>query len=295
MKTNTKSFIKTNRRDLKLVCLIAGMYYLSTIVHSQVKDTIYLWPDIVSGENEAKQAPLQTNNTKGGVIRLTQVTNPALLVFEPEKQNHSGKGIIICPGGGYRILAIDKEGYEIAEWLNEHGYTAFVLQYRVPNKQLEALNDLQQAIRIVRSCAAEYGLSPNKLGVLGFSAGGNLCARAACMFSCDTSHNYDSLDKVSSHPNFAMLIYPAYLDKGKNRSIAPELHINYETAPFFIFGTADDHHGNSSLVMASALRDHNVPFELHVFPQGGHGYGKRSGNIAAETWPSLALKWLEER
>ena len=286
---------KQSSVSFKIFFLTILTLFFFSIIQAQTRDTIYLWNNKVPGEEEAKHMPVQTNNTKGNVIRLTDITNPALVVFEPEKQNNSGVGIIICPGGGYNILAIDKEGYEIAEWLNNIGFTAFVLQYRVPNKQQGALNDIQRAIRIIRSNSLKYNLNPEKIGVLGFSAGGSLCARAATGFTNDTYEKLDSIDTLSSRPNFAMLIYPAYLDKGANRSITPELKITKETPPFFIFGTTDDTYGNSSLVMTTALRDNKIPVELHLLPKGGHGYGLRPGNKAAETWPNLAKIWLEER
>lgn len=269
------------------------MFFFISISQAQIKDTIYLWPNKVPGEIEAKHAPVQTGNTKRNVTRLTDVTNPALMVFEPAKQNDLGIGVIVCPGGAYNILAIDLEGYEIAQWLNNLGITAFVLQYRVPNKQVGALNDIQRAIRVVRSNSVKYNLNSRKIGVLGFSAGGSLCARASTNFTSDTYERKDSIDTLSSRPDFSMLIYPAYLDKGENRSITPELKITKETPPFFIFGTADDFYGNSGLVMATALRDHKIPVELHLLSKGGHGYGKRPGNTAAETWPNLAWEWLK--
>lgn len=278
---------------MRLTFLIIVILIYASIIHAQSKDTIYLWSDKVPGENEVKHAPIKMDNAKGNVIRLTDVTNPALIVFEPEVPNNTGVGIIICPGGGYSILAIDKEGYEVAEWLNKLGYVAFVLQYRVPNKQEGALNDIQRAIRIIRNKTDKYNLNPNRIGVMGFSAGGSLCARSSTGFNKNTYKNRDQFDTFSCRPNFSMLIYPAYLDKGENRSITPELEINNRTPPFFIFGTADDKYGNSSLVMTTALRDKHIPVELHFLNKGGHGYGLRTGNIAAETWPHLAENWLK--
>ena len=261
---------------------------------AQTRDTLYLWPDKVPGELKAKQAAVVSENSSGNVIRLAEVTNPSLVVFEPAKPNHSGVGIIVCPGGGYNILAVDKEGYEIAEWLNTLGYTAFVLQYRVPKKQKGALNDAQRAVRLVRSKAYEYNLYPERIGMIGFSAGASLCARTATQFKLDSYAKTDVIDEFSCRPNFSMFIYPAYLDKGENRSLTPELTISESTPPFFLFGTADDKYGNSSLVMTSALRDKKIPVELHVLAKGGHGYGLRKGNIAGETWPALAEKWLSK-
>ena len=284
-----------NLEILRLCFFLIAMLSLSSVIHAQAGNTIYLWPNEVPGGKEAKHAPIQTGNTQGNVIRLTDITNPAFIVFEPVKQNNSGAGIIICPGGGYSILSIDKEGTEIAEWFNELGYVAFVLQYRVPKKELGALNDIQRAIRIVRVQSEKYNLDTDRIGVMGFSAGGSLCARASTLFTEDSYPKADDIDNLSCRPDFSMLIYPAYLDRGNNRSLTPELEISDKTPPFFIFGTSDDSHGNSSLVMTTSLRDNNIPVELHLLAKGGHGYGLRSGNIAAETWPALAKNWLERK
>ncbi len=267
---------------------------LSTIMSAQKTEIIYLWPDKIPGQVEEKHEPIESNDTSRNVTRLKSVTNPALIVYKPTASMNNGTGIIVCPGGGYGILAIDLEGYEIAEWLSSLGYTAFVLQYRVPNKRAGALNDVQRAMRLVRSNADTWNLDPEKLGILGFSAGGSLSARASTNYNIKTYQPLDDIDKISCKPNFAVLIYPAYLDKGENRSLTPELTIDSDTPPMFIFGTADDSHGNSALVMSTALRDHNIPVELHFLPTGGHGYGLRAGNIAAETWPSLAENWLNK-
>jgi acetyl esterase/lipase len=168
------------------------------------------------------------------------------------------------------------------------------LEYRVPQNPLGALNDIQRAIRVVRGKANEYDLHPDKIGVMGFSAGGSLCARASTQFVKASYGPTDTIDRLSCRPDFSMLIFPAYLDKGDNRSLTPELTISETTPPFFIFGAADDKHANSSLVMATALRDNKVPVELHLLSNGGHGYGLRTGNVAAETWPVLAKKWLRQ-
>lgn len=282
-------------QNIRLIFQTIVFLLFTTILQAQTNNLIYLWPDKVPNERMEKQLPVQTDNTSGNVTRITDVTNPALVAFKPEKSNDLGVGILICPGGGYNILAIDKEGYEIAEWLNKLGYTAFVLQYRVPNNQLGALNDIQRAIRVVRNNAKNYNLNAEKIGLIGFSAGGSLCARASTRFTIDSYPKTDAIDQLSCKPNFSMLIYPAYLDKGKDRSITPELVLSNNIPPFFIFGTADDPYGNSSLVFTQALRDNGTPVELHLLPKGGHGYGIRLGNIAAETWPNLAKKWLLER
>ncbi|MEO9513490.1 MAG: alpha/beta hydrolase [Flavobacteriaceae bacterium] len=264
-----------------------------TGIKGQNKERIYLWPNEVPNEKEAKHAPKQLDNTSGNVIRITDVSNPELLVYEPKTAKSLGIGVIVCPGGGYNILAIDKEGYEIAEWLASLGYTAFVLSYRVPNNEKGALNDIQRAIRVVRTNAEKYHLHQKKIGAIGFSAGGSLCARASTNYMVESYIKIDKMDNVSSRPDFSMLIYPAYLDNGKNNSISPELNLSIDIPPFFIFGTIDDPYGNSPLVMSKALRDNNKSVELHMLPIGGHGYGLRKGNPAAETWPILAQQWMQ--
>lgn len=277
-----------------------GMRYITLLVFlgsvnfgfSQYATQISLWPSEVPGEETPKAKPVVQIDQKGVIERLLVVTNPMLEVYQPPKPN--GSAILIFPGGGYNRLAIKKEGYEIAEWLSKLGYTAFVLQYRVPDKQEGALMDAQRAIRIVRAKAKAYNINPDKIGVLGFSAGGSLAARAATRYVDQTYPLVDEMDSLSSKPNFSVLIYPAYLDQGENNSITPELKVTEETAPMFLFVAADDTHANSSLVMTQELRAKNVLVELHVVPKGQHGYGMRKGNPAAETWPTLVESWLKK-
>ena len=267
-------------------------FLLSFNAYSQKKDLLYLWPGKVPGEPKAKQKPSIDTTRKDGVLRYSEITNPAIEVWLPDPKVSKGAGIIICPGGAYRILAYDKEGTEIAAWLNKLGYAAFVLSYRVPDKQLGALQDAQRAIRIVRSNSSKWKIDPGKIGIMGFSAGGSLSARASILFNDRTYLPVDKSDSTSCQPNFALLIYPAYLDQGANRSLTPELKITKRTPPMFIFQAADDALANSALVMAQALRDNKISVELHLYPVGGHGYGMRPGNSSAEKWPGLAEKWL---
>lgn len=278
---------------MKKSLVLVAFAIVSFCSFGQNPEPVYLWPDKVPGETESKHDPVQTPNKDGNVIRLTDVTNPAFLVFKPANDKNNGAGVIICPGGAYNILSFDKEGTEIAAWLTNQGFTAFVLLYRVPKKQEGALMDIQRAIRLIRNNETDYGLQPNKLGVMGFSAGGSLSARAATLSAKKTYTPVDKADSVSCRPDFALLIYPAYLDLGTNRALTPELTVNQSTPPIFIFATADDNYSNSALVMTTALRDAKLPVELHFLAKGGHGYGLRTGNIAGETWPKLAEIWLK--
>jgi acetyl esterase/lipase len=275
---------------VKKLILFLVLAVFSPRVFGQQREVIELWPKQVPNEPLPKRAPVVSDYREGDVTRIAEVTNPVLEVYRAKKPN--GQGVIICPGGGYNILAIDKEGYEVAEWLNGLGITAFVLQYRVPQKQAGALQDVQRAIRLVRDQCRKYGLHPEKIGVLGFSAGGSLAARASTKYNDKTYELLDKADRGSARPDFTLLIYAAYLDQGPGRTLTPELAISEETPLMFIFATADDRHANSSLVMTQSLMDIKVPVELHIMPEGGHGYGLRKGKEAAEAWPALAEKWL---
>ncbi len=276
----------------KLQILALGCCIFCFSAYTQTTEQIYLWPGEVPGEIGEKSEPVLAPDRGDKVLRIAEVTNPMLEVFRPERGTNNGSGLIVCPGGGYHYLAVDKEGYEIAKWLTGLGYTAFVLQYRVPDKYESALNDIQRAIRVVRSRATEWRLNPDKLGVIGFSAGASLSARAGTAFDTDSYPGVDEMDDVSCRPDFALLIYAGLMDKGENKSLSPDIIIKSDTPPMFIFGTADDTHANSNLVMARALREAGIPVELHLMPEGGHGYGLRKGNVAAETWPVLARAWL---
>jgi acetyl esterase/lipase len=272
--------------------LIILLTLISTTCPSQQKELLYLWPDKVPGETKGKQKPVIDTTRKDGVLRYSEVTNPAIEIWLADPKTSNGAAVIVCPGGAYVRLSYDKEGTEIASWLNKNGISAFVLSYRIPNKREGALQDVQRAIRTVSGNALKWNIDAEKIGIMGFSAGGSLSARASTLFNLRSYTPVDNIDSLSCRPSFTMLIYPAYLDQGENRTLTPELNLSKNTPPIFIFQTADDTYGNSSLVMASALRDAKLAVELHILPKGGHGYGMRPGNPAAETWPRLAEKWL---
>jgi len=270
----------------KITLLFVAFLFFFNFVFAQSIDTLYLWPGEVPNSTLPKKAAVISENNSGNVNRIAEVTNPLLVVYQPEKKSID-VSVIICPGGAYQILAIDKEGYEIAQWLNELGISAYVLQYRVPDNRAGALQDVQRAIRMVR----KQNLA-GQVGVMGFSAGGSLSARATTLSHLQTYTPVDAIDQLSAKPDFGALIYPAYLDLGENRSLTPEITITENTPTLFIFATADDSYSNSALVMTTAMRDHKHPVELHFLAKGGHGYGLRPGNSAGETWPALMEKWL---
>lgn len=246
-----------------------------------------IWPDKRPAEVVLKEGKMKQTMGEDDILRIQQMPVPTLQKF-PVVKSPKGKVVIVCPGGGYQILAVNHEGTEIAQWLNALGYTAYVLRYRVPDNREGALQDVQRAIRIAR---AE---NPGKqVGVMGFSAGASLTARAATRFQSPSYTATDETDTQSARPDFAALIYPAYMDEGEHHTLTPELTITEQTPPFFVFQTADDHYGNSALVISQALRNHKIPVQLHIYEKGGHGYGLRANLAeAASKWPKLMEEWL---
>lgn len=255
---------------------------------SQVSDTIFLWT------NRALVNPKGNPSVKKDDYEgIFQVTDPLMLVFRPKASADRKVAAIVCPGGGFTHLSIAKEGYEIATWLNSLGITAFVLEYSVPDKRAQAFQDIQRAVKIVRSRSGEWGLNPQKLGVIGFSAGGGLCARVSCIPEKMAYEPVDAADSVSCIPNFALLIYSGGLGREADSGLPTELSFGKGTPPMFVFGTADDMVTNyGSLYLTKELYRSKVPVELHILPEGGHGYGLRTGNVAGRFWPALAERWL---
>lgn len=262
---------------------------------SQNEEVIHLWPGNVPGEVEEKHPAKPAPTAKNGILLVTDVTDPIVTVFKPAPQRNLGIGIVICPGGGNKFLSTITEGEEVAKWFVDKGFTAFVLQYRVPDKRAGALQDLLRALRVIRSNAAKWMLDTNKLGVMGFSAGGNLSARAGAEFNQETYTPVDKADTLSCRPDFAVLIYPGSLSNGPEHILIQELKqaINKNTSPSFLFVANDDPIG-IPLSYAYALRDAKVPMELHVVSKGGHGFGLRRGNGIPWEWPELAEKWIKQ-
>jgi acetyl esterase/lipase len=264
-----------------------------------------LWPHEAPGEKgdigTEVDTTKPTDNQVGGrrLIRLGKVSEPTLTVYSPPKEKDTGAAVIVCPGGGYSILALDLEGSEVCEWLNTIGVTGVLLKYRVPKrvgleKHTAALQDAQRAVGVIRSRASDLGLDAKRIGILGFSAGGHLAAAASTNYETRTYPKVDAADEVSSRPDFTLLIYPAYLTvKDQNDKIAPELPVNGQTPPTFIVMTQDDGIRVETAVFYSlALKNAKVPCEMHIYAKGGHGYGLRPSENAVTTWPTRAAEWL---
>ena len=226
----------------------------------------------------------------GGVLRLTGVSEPTLTIFRATGVSSRTPAVIVCPGGGYKILAMNKEGSDIATWLNSLGITAFVLKYRVPDNRDGALQDIERAVRVVRSRQTEWNLDATKLGVMGFSAGGHLCAHLSTTYDRPAYAAIDDVDKQSSCPDFVVLVYPAYL--GTNGQVSAELPVSKKIPPTLIVHSEDDKKFiDGSKIYDAALRRQNVPHEYLLFQTGGHGYGLQCQK-EAKVWPERCREWL---
>ena len=263
-------------------------------------EIISLWPGTAPGEKGDIGEELDTTAGKDDIIRTGNVTHPTITVFRPTKDKANGAAVMVCPGGGYNILALNLEGTEVCEWFNSIGVTAFLLKYRVPARIGLArftapLQDAQRALGILRARAAEWAIDPTRIGILGFSAGGHLSATASTHYDARTYPVIDSSDSVSCKPDFTVLIYPAYITKESDLSqIADEIKVTAKTPSTFIAMTQDDPvHVENAFVYASALNRVKVPVELHIYPKGGHGYGLRHSENPVCHWPDRVADWLK--
>lgn len=257
-------------------------------------------------------------DSDGKVTGMSKVSTPTLTLFQPKEIESNGTVIVIFPGGGYSHLAIEKEGYKVARWLNELGITAFVLKYRLPSdeimrdKSLAPLADAQQAIRYIRENAQNWNLDPEKVGVLGFSAGGHLAASLSTRFNEKVA---STRNPISARPDFSILIYPvitmadSLTHEGSRKNLlgenvsslmkmrfSTENLVNELTPPTFLIHATDDHSVpvENSLVYYAALKKSKVPVELHVYEQGGHGFGMGTKGTN-QYWPESLKRWLQQR
>lgn len=253
---------------------------------------VKVWPD---GKIPLKtsDAPEKVNPSKDDIVRLTDVNEPTLTVFPAKDEGRPNPAVMICPGGGYGILAWNLEGSEIAAWLNAQGISAFVLKYRVPKNRDAALCDAQRAMGLIRSKAKAFNVDPADLGIMGFSAGAHLSVRTSTNFEKRFYEPVDDADAQPCRPDFALIIYPAYLYV-EGYKMSPELPVTAKTPPTFLVQAEDDGpYVDSSLAYFIALKAAKVPAELHLFPNGGHGYGLRKKGKATDAWPDLASAWLK--
>ena len=252
---------------------------------------IKLWPeDVASQDNEGMGTP--KSDRGDGHIRLTDVTQPSLRYFPAPGQKAAGPAVILCPGGGYVSLVTTKMT-PIAEWLNDHGISAFILIYRTPKKRKDAFQDVQRAVRIVRSRASEWKIDPERIGVMGSSAGGHLSARVSTGYDIPSYEAVDELDGASCKPNFTVLLYPAYMNKGE--ALREEFTVSDEISPTLIISARDDGFFPGSKIYAEALKQAGASIRVHFFDKGGHGFSLRPEKHPLSTWPDLCLQWFRDK
>ena len=279
--------------------------------------TLPLWPagKVPNYQKTDEKEQSEVNE----ILRISKVQEPDIKVFLPTKRIATGQAVVICPGGGYAILAYDLEGTEVAKWLNSKGVAAIVLKYRLPNSKsnvvphLTPLMDAKRAIRLVRHHAKEWNINSNKVGVMGFSAGGHLASTLGTHFDNGDKDAKDEVDRLSSRPDFMVLMYPVitmketYMHAGSRNNLIGEkpsaelanlysndLQVTPNTPPTFIVHATDDGAVpvENSLSFYKALVNNKVLAEMHIYPYGGHGFGLATGKGYLETWTDRCIDWL---
>lgn len=280
-----------------------------------------LWNGTPPNAQPAGKAPERVR--EGAITWVRHVQTPSIEVRLPARGNATGQAVVVCPGGGYGGLAYDWEGSDFAGWLNSRGIAAVILSYRLPvdgdvahQKWLCPLLDAQRAIRLTRAHAADWGINPAKVGIMGFSAGGHLASTAGTHFDAGDTKAADPVDHLSSRPDFMILVYPvitmevgvAHLGSRSNllgenppadlvRHYSNELQVTNETPPTFLVHAGDDNAVpvQNSVLFHAALLAHKVPAELHVYPNGGHGFSLAIGKGHLQTWTDVCARWLAEQ
>ncbi|WP_234572563.1 alpha/beta hydrolase [Rhodohalobacter sp. 614A] len=277
-----------------------------------------LWPDEIPNSQQTDKTEIHEIND---ILRIGQVQVPTLEIYLPTKRHSTGQAVVICPGGGYRILAYDWEGTNIAKWLNSKGIAAFVLKYRLPisgsvvTPHQAPLQDAKRAIRTVRANAEEWNLSENKIGVMGFSAGGHLASTLGTHFNREeTIDDKDSIDTMSARPDFMILVYPvitmkeSFTHQGSLNNLlgdnpddemieyySNETQVTEETPPTFLIHASDDTAVpvQNSLMFYKALNENGISSEMHIYPEGGHGFALGLGKGHLQGWTDRLYDWLQ--
>ncbi|MBX6313535.1 MAG: alpha/beta hydrolase [Isosphaeraceae bacterium] len=281
---------------------VCGLATMGRMADAPAPTTLEVWPGPAPGEEGViGEEKVERKPGEGTIRSITNVSKPTLTVYRPDRAKDTGIAIIVCPGGGYNNLAWDHEGEQVARWLNSIGVTAALLKYRVPRRAgtpkdqppPQALMDAQRALSLVRSKAADWGIDPKRIGILGFSAGGHLSAWAATNFDRRAYEPIDETDRITCRPDFAVLVYPGGVVKRGTDQLAPEIRVSDETPPIFLVHASDDRvSAENSIYLYLALKRAGVPAEMHIYASGGHGFGMRPSDKPCSTWPQRCEDWL---
>jgi acetyl esterase/lipase len=294
---------------MKKTNLLLGLLFIVGSITAQNK-VLKVWPNGAPNHNEMDDAEVITD--KGHIRNISEAE---MYVYLPEENINTGAAVVICPGGGYWIEAMVHEGYEIAEWLKSKGVAGIVLKYRLPYGHHEIPSgDARQAIRMVRENAKEWEIDSDKIGIAGSSAGGHLASTVGTRFDLGNKESTNPIEKMSCRPDFMLLLYPVIsfneefghmgsrknlIGEGNNWNLVEkysnELHVTPQTPPTFLV-LADDDKGvvsRNSVEFYLQLKENNVPAEMHIFQEGGHGFGITKKNLPADQWPNLFYDWLK--
>ncbi len=303
---------------MKLKILLLSLACASTTLHAQTHvwqpapghTQIPIWPATPPDPRPAKapESVETADNLVAGKpwLAISKVAQPTMTVYAPAGKN-TGAAVVVFPGGGYEILAIDLEGSEACDWLTARGITCILLKYRVPAPRSApnwgaypqspiALEDAQRTLGLIRLHAADWHIDSHKIGVLGFSAGGHLVAAISTHYAQRLYPRIDAADGQSCRPDFAIAIYPGHLSFSDDRlKLNPAVPVTRSTPPTFLLQNEDDHvdNVNDSLAYYVALKNAGVPVEMHLYAQGGHAFGLRRTNFPATNWPQLVETWLQ--
>jgi len=293
-----------------MISLVAGVGVVGA-VRAEEPAVVDVWPGIAPeedsyiGEEKVRLSPKSTRKrveVTESTRLVTNVTKPTLTIYRPAKDQETGTAVLICPGGGYWDLYWQLEGEEVAAWLNSIGVIGIILKYRVPRRPDEIkgeparrpLQDAQRAVSLVRSKADEWGIHPQRIGMIGFSAGGHLAIATATGFEQRTYKPSDDVDTVSCRPNFAIAAYSGYLKAKDKNEVAPGLRIPAETPPVFLVHGSDDivSPPENSVLMYLALRKAGIPAELHVYAGTTHDFAVRELDRPCSAWTQACANWL---
>jgi acetyl esterase/lipase len=301
---------------MKHYLTLATILFSCHMVTAQ-ESTLPLYPEgkVPNYQNTGEKEKRETTD----ILRISLVQTPDIAVYLPAKRNATGQAVVICPGGGYGILAYEWEGTEVAKWLNAKGIAALVLKYRLPNSKsnitphLSPLMDAKRAVRLVRANADKWNIKKDRIGIMGFSAGGHLASTLLTQFDEGDKTSKDSVERQSSRPDFGVLVYPVIsmskpvMHQGSRNNLigknpdaetaakySGELQVKKNTPPTFLVHAMDDKGVpvENSLLFFGAMKDAGVTGELHVYPKGGHGFGLGVGQGTVENWTTLCIDWL---
>ncbi|NTS42931.1 alpha/beta hydrolase [Flavisolibacter sp. BT320] len=300
---------------MKWLCFLLSGFFFSTLHAQDLTLPLYPTGKVPNYQKTSEVEKWDTTN----IVRVSLVQTPTMDVYLPAGSNATGQAVVICPGGGYGILAYNWEGADPARFLSAKGITAIVLKYRLPNSKsnitphLSPLLDAKRAIRTVRAHAKKWKIDPAQVGIMGFSAGGHLASTLATHFDAGDAAANDSIERQSSRPDFAVLVYPVIsmskpsMHSGSRNNLigakpdsslailySNELQVTEKTPPTFLIHATDDKGVpvENSLLFYQALKDKGVPAEMHIYPTGGHGFGLGIGKGYLETWTDRLVDWL---